>query len=119
MTVSRDEIRSAFLGAKCTSKEVTLASGHKVEVRQPSVGTQLKLAQVEDPGTRMIQMLVDHVFVPGTSEKLFEAGDLEAIKEVPGGGDYQVLMTTITGMMNLMTATEAAAKNSAPTPASS
>lgn len=117
MSTDRDEIRTAFFANKPKVEPVKLASGHSVEVRAPLVGEQIILSQIEEADKRILRMFTNNVFVPGTDEKVFEVEDLDVLKQQPTGGDYSKIMDAISRVMDLKLATDAAAKNSAPTPA--
>lgn len=117
-SAARKAIREQIFSAKPNSKVIPLANGIKVEVRQPTVGDGLNMALMEDVKARVIRMFTDHIYVPGSDEKVFDVADAEALMELPNGGDYQLLTTTINDLMDLNKAAQVATKNSAPTPVS-
>lgn len=108
---ARSALRTGFFANKTAKKIVTLSNGMEVEVRQPTVGMQLVLGQMEDSSKRMLRMFVEHVFVPNTDEKVFEESDYEVLREMPAGGDYTNILTSITEVMGIRTGVEEAAKN--------
>lgn len=109
---SRDQIRSAFLSRKVKISIITLENGMEVEVRQPSVGEQIALANLDDNTQRAMRMLIDHVYVPDTEEKLFDPADAEVIMQTPAGGDYSKLMTFVMGYLDMPAMVKAASKKS-------
>lgn len=119
MSVQRDEIRSRFFSTEVASQLVPLKCGLSVEVREPTVEGQLNLTKIDDPQERMLRMFTQHVYVPGTEDLVFDSADFEQLRKQPAGGDYTAIVSAMNSMMNLAEATKDAAKNSAPTPASS
>jgi hypothetical protein len=107
----RLSIRNRILNKKTGSKIVTLADGTELEVREPSVGGTLNMAQIDDPKQRMLTLLVNHVFVPGTEERVFDPEDMEVLQQMPSSGDYKVMMEAIQDMMGLKEGVKEAAKN--------
>jgi hypothetical protein len=112
---ARDQIRAHIFGRKVRSKVVTLVaedgSKNDVEVRQPLVGATLDMATEESAKKRMLSLLVEHCFVPGTQVKVFEAADLEGISNLPSSGDYDKLVGAINDLMDLDKAIKAQSKN--------
>jgi len=109
---ARDLIRSAMFSIKPRSTIVELASGVKVEVRQPTIGDL-----VEDPdrvnGRReaSARMIIRYCFVPGTEEKVFDDADIESLLAVPFGNEWVKLQKAIEGLIDLDTVVAEQAKN--------
>lgn len=112
----RNNLRASFFAAKPSSKMVKLAGGFEVEVRQPTVGEGLEMAMMEDVKSRILRMFTDHVYVPGTDEKVFDDSDAEILMQQPNAGDYKAIQEAINELMDLNKETAKAGKNSAPTP---
>lgn len=108
---ARDAIRTGFFANKTARKTLTLSSGLKIEVRQPTVGEQLAYGQMDDTSTRILRLFVDHVFVPDTEDKVFEEADVEALKSQPSAGDYSDILEALTSVMNVSKGVDAARKN--------
>ena len=95
--MSRDEVRRAIFGQKPASKMVTLA-GCELELRQPVLGTILALREAESDGDSMIRMILDHLYIPGTQERVFDSADRDAIKSLPFGPDFAEIARSMTSM---------------------
>jgi hypothetical protein len=68
-----------------------------------------------DEGTspsRMIQMILDHCYVPGTSDKVFGKEDVEVFRTLPTGGDYDKITTALFSLMDIKEQMASARKNS-------
>lgn len=81
-TLSRDEMRSKIFAHREKRKKVIVFQGVEIELHQPLLGQILSAQTNEDREAVVIEMLVDHAHVPGTTEKVFEASDAEAFKEM-------------------------------------
>lgn len=97
---TRDAIRSAVLGLKAERRSVRIA-GMNVEVQQPTVGEILSVKNEDDNSDAMIRMIIDHVYVPGTSEKVFELADRDILKSLPFTDDFTRLSVAISGMTGI------------------
>lgn len=77
----RDSIRSkVFSGCKNFTREKVLVNGMELEVKKPSVREAHDIKRLLD--TKKMEEAVAHsiimlTYVPGTEERVFEAGDLE------------------------------------------
>jgi hypothetical protein len=108
---TRDQIRSAFFAAKPKSKSITLESGFQVEIRQPTVGKQLELAETQDTKQRMIRLLIEHTYLVGTNDLVFSMEDYEGILNAPAGGDYSNMLDALTSLMTVKEAVKEAGKS--------
>lgn len=97
---TRDEIRAKIFAAKPKSEAVEDFFGTTIEIRQPSlkVALQQRNAAEED---RMYAMLTDYAFVPGTNEKVFEETDIDSMRELPFGPDFNRLMDKINKLLGV------------------
>lgn len=97
---TRDEIRAAIFGAKPKSEIVEDFFGVTIEMRQPSLQVALnqKEASEED---RMYLMLTDYTYVPNTNEKVFEREDIDNMRTLPFGGEFQRLMEKVNKLLGL------------------
>lgn len=84
MPANRDELRKALLAAKAQKSEVIELFGQQVEIKQPTIREVLDL-NVEDNKEAIVRVLINHCYVPGTNEKVFEEGDREDILSWPVG----------------------------------
>lgn len=82
---SRDQIRSKLFGKKHLKSRVIEIFGTQVEVRQPSIGQILEMQDVQSDKqqNQMVRMLIQHCYVPGTNEKVFDDADADSILEWP------------------------------------
>jgi len=95
--MSRDELRSSIFGEARQNfrSETTQLWGHEVEFRQPTLGQVLRVGQT-DPGEAMLRMIIDYVYVPGTTERLFEDGDIDVLRSMPYDAELNVLADIVT-----------------------
>ncbi len=92
---AKDILRSKILGQKPLTDVVELEDGVQIEVRQSSVGQILDAMKTEDNKIRLLGILVDCCYVPGTDEKVFDAADVDALAQMPSGSYWQKLMDAI------------------------
>ena len=97
----RDAIRSKILSSANMHGATRLITffGSEIELHQPSVGDIQKLGA--DAKLGFTQVLIDYAFVPNTKEKVFVAGDLEALNELPFNMDIQKVINVIEEFTNL------------------
>ena len=98
--LTRDEIRSKIFGAKPKTETVEDFFGVTIELRQPSLEVALnqKDASEED---RVYLMLSDYTYVPGTNEKVFEREDVDNMRGLPFGGEFQRLMDKVNKLLGI------------------
>lgn len=102
---TRDQIRAKILGAKA-KVDTTELYGAQVEIRQPSLDVIMDARQAifngdSDLKTQTIDVLINYVFVPGTTEHVFEEADREALLELPFDNDLNKLSEKINSLMGL------------------
>jgi len=100
--VTRQELRDKLLGhaPKPLRKELTLF-GQDIELQQPTLRAILTAQNVEDTKERSIDMIIEYVYVPGTNEHIFEAGDREMILNWPFSEELiaiQLAIAELTGV---------------------
>lgn len=87
-----------------------------LELRQPTLEQVLSLsqAQTDDPdspiNTQMVQVIIEHTFVPGTDLQVFDNADLETLMKMPFGEDFTRISEAFTELTDIKL--EAAVKNS-------
>lgn len=86
---SKSDIRAAIFSAenrKVKSEPVELF-GQKLEMRQPTLAQINKLGQVKegDKTPAIVKIMIEHVYVPGTGEKVFDIADAESLASMPAG----------------------------------
>jgi hypothetical protein len=98
----RDSLRTKIFAAKPSKQLIpigTPAEGEAqqfVEVVQPLVGDTLDSMGTENVRQRIARMIINTVFVPDTSEKVFEEADFDMLMSLPADGTYQALLGAIT-----------------------
>lgn len=114
---NRDNIRAAIFGLQQRKKIVDVA-GVKIEIRQPAV-SDIMMAGADgmENTPAIIRMICDYCFVPGTEEKVFCPEDVDALKALPFGRDWQAINDAINELSDLQTAVTTERGNSSATPA--
>jgi hypothetical protein len=100
----RDKLRSATLGAPAVHESETVDwGGEKYEVRRLTLAQQraVDTQSTDKKGKRDniragVLSIVGSVYVPGTDERVFEAGDVAALEALEDGGFLRALMDGIT-----------------------
>ena len=86
--LTRDEIRAKALQSQKPKSVECEFNGITVELRQPTVGEILDAQEETDRKRAITGMMVRYAYVPGTDERVFEMGDLDALMAMPFGEDY-------------------------------
>jgi hypothetical protein len=124
---NRDSLRAKFLGRKPKRVLVDVKSEdgipYQLEVVQPTVERTLAMSEQQadgqTPKDRMVSLVIDHTYIPGTNDKLFGPEDADVIKGLPNGGEFSALMNKLIELTNIAETVEMAAKNLKATPSSS
>lgn len=98
MTMSkatRDELRTKILSDYKPKSEVIKFMGAQVEVHQPSLRALLDSQDKGSTADKMIDMIINFVFVPGTKEHIFETADKESLLNMPWNEDIAELQNVI------------------------
>ncbi|MEE8599218.1 MAG: hypothetical protein V3S69_06900 [Dehalococcoidales bacterium] len=108
-SVKRNEIRAQILGntPKGETRLVTLF-GAEIELHQPTLRSILEAKDDDDEATRTADVFIKYAYVPGTKERVFEAGDRDSILNWPMNDELlkvQRLIVEMTGI-DLADATE-------------
>ncbi len=99
---TRDEIRSKLLGNEVKPEfELITVFDTEIELRQPTFRDLMKVREIADTATRSVEMIVQYAFVPGTDERIFEAGDRETILNWPFGADLVKVNTSIANLTGI------------------
>ncbi len=98
-------IRERIL-AKAAQKEVLELTwaGVTFEWRRPTLETisRTRDAQTDDADRNfVVQMVVDHSYVPGTDELVFQPEDYAELMNLPFDGEYQEIVSKINGQLDL------------------
>ncbi len=82
---TKDDIRTAIFSNTNFKREGFNFLGQDLELRQPTVGQIGRLADDKNNKNRLIQIIIDSAYLPGTDEKVFTVADYDSLLEVPGG----------------------------------
>jgi len=107
----RDALRSALLGKpKRISKIIEIAEGVEIEIRQPTVGSRSRIMNaagvsassqdLNDLAAIQIAAVVNCSFVPGTSERIFDAADRGVLEELPTNQWFDEVAGVALDLMN-------------------
>ena len=110
----RDKLRSELLKKREFKKKIITLFDQEVEIRQPSLGQVLTVREEKDRRKLTHRMYIDHCFVPGTDEKVFEEGDLEVLMALPFEDAWIQLSSAVAELTGVDL--EDAEKNSESTP---
>lgn len=80
---TRAELREKILATKKPKVKLVDFHGVEIELRQPVLGDIIAAQANEDRTAAIIDTMIRYAFVPGTEERVFEAGDVEQIKQMP------------------------------------
>lgn len=92
----RDELRAKIFSSenrKPKSKEF-LFFGSMIEMRQPSFSEIVAMSLDEESAEKgqrsssLIHLLIEHCYVPGTDERVFDAADRDQLQAMPFGADF-------------------------------
>jgi hypothetical protein len=98
---SRDQIRTKVFGVLKPKSTMVTLFGAEIELHQPTLKSILEAQDTEDVMQRMIQMIVNYTYVPGTDEHIFDEADGPMILSWPFGDDLIRLQKAITDLTGL------------------
>lgn len=81
----KDDIRAAIFAGNNFRREAFNFLGQDLELRQPTVGQISKLADDKNNKNRILEIIIDSAYVPGTDDKVFSPADYDSLLEVPSG----------------------------------
>jgi len=77
--MSSKELRDAIMGARVEKERIKVTTEGmgdvEIEIEEPGLATMGQIYRVSTFEGIVIELLVSHSFVPGTSEKIFNASD--------------------------------------------
>jgi len=97
---SRDSIRAGVFASRQVKKKVVKFFGCTIEIRQPQLADILQARQ-EGEKDGVIGILIDHAYVPGTDQKLFEDTDKAALLQLPFGQDFVDVSSALEELTNV------------------
>lgn len=99
--MNRDELRKRIFGARAKTMLVeNFLGGTTIEIRQPSLNVALNMRQGSEKD-RVLEMLTNFAFVPGSNEQLFDREDIDAMRELPFGDEFQRLMEAVNSLLGV------------------
>jgi hypothetical protein len=121
----RDALRARILGKQLKREIVHLkdddGTEYDIEVREPTVARMQEMgAQTAVPNSeKMIALVIDHAYIPGSDEKVFEPEDADVIRNLPYRADFSPLLEKVMELGDMISKIEAAKGNSSATQTSS
>lgn len=103
---SRDDIRKKIFAFESRQPDTKVIEffGTEVEVRQPSLKDLLASQSAKTPEQdRIIQMIIDYTFRPGTDERIFEIADKDSLLAMPYGEDMNRMSRALNELTALAT----------------
>lgn len=100
--ISRDEMRKALFSIKAKS-EIIDFQGVLIEIKAPCIGQVLDDSEntQNDRKEAFAQAVIRSCYVPGTDERVFEAGDLLEIVNWPAGDAINKLQAAMSKVMGV------------------
>ncbi len=94
-TDTRDELRKKILADYKPKSELVQFMGAEVEVRQPSLKALLDAQDKDSTADKIVQLIVNFVYVPDTKERVFEDADYDTLLAMPWNEDIAELQNVI------------------------
>lgn len=100
---TRAELRAKMFAQEQTERkrEIVNFLGEDIEFRQPGVAEFLESQSDESGRNFMIRLLIDHAYVPGTEEKVFEDTDYDMLLGLPMSGSFTAAISVIQKLFDL------------------
>jgi len=97
VSLTRDQLRAKIFAAdnKKGKSKVVNFFGTEIEVRQPTVGQVTDYTKDGKENISLITMLINHTFVPGTNDRVFEESDADGLKELPFTEDMRTITDVV------------------------
>lgn len=108
---TKGDLRAQIFSAQSMDKKAIPLSfyGADIEIRQPSVGEIEKLIDKDTQRISFVQVLIDHAYVPGSPDKVFDQADYDQLRDLPYTGDMSKVADAVTQLTNVKV--KAAEKN--------
>jgi len=97
----RDSVRSRIFSAKKFETRTIKIFDQEVEVRQPSIGQIVDRMNMADDPKQVVDMLIEHCYVPGTDTKVFDPEDKDSILSWPVGQWFTEFNNALTELMEI------------------
>jgi hypothetical protein len=103
----RNKLRAQITGSPKTRARSVIIEfmDGEIELHQPSLGSILDSNdKAKDEGgneAATILSMIENAYVPGTDEKVFEAGDYDWFRELPFGAELQRVMKALTELAEI------------------
>ncbi len=95
---SRDQLRSALLSNQKPDSVLMTLFGQEIELMQPSLGAILSAREELDTKVSAAKMIITYACVPGTTNRIFEDGDIPQILKWPFGTELLAVQQAIAGL---------------------
>ena len=102
--LNRTEIRALILSSENLKRKTLVFTffGAEIELRQPTTGDIMRYMEESTRTMSLVNILLDYAYIPGTDEKVFEAGDIDTLKQLPYNEDMQKLTKVIEQFTNVI-----------------
>src|SRR5262249_501442 len=85
----RNAIRSRILATRELKRKVISFFGEQIELRQRSLEAIFNDDVPEDPKRATVYALIQSAYIPGTTVRVVEVGDVDALLQMPYGQDFR------------------------------
>lgn len=95
---TRDSLRASIFSSensRCKRVPITL-NGAELELKQPTIDEVIKLQDRPEASARVAIILINHAFIPGTEDKVFDDADYDSLAALP----YTPELTAIQEVLN-------------------
>lgn len=83
----KKQLRDKILNTRPNATKTVSLFGNSVELKQPTIGELLALQELANNKERIVAVMLNHCYVPGTNDKIFEPEDGEALLALPFSED--------------------------------
>ncbi len=100
--LSKDDLRAAIFAAENSRvKRVPIKfQGQELELKQPTVEEIMQFHSLPEGRSNFAYILINHVYIPGTDEKLFDEADYDAIVAMPYSPEIVEIQNVMTGFLS-------------------
>lgn len=75
--------------------------GTEIEIRQPNIGQVQKWSDNDSDSVTLIEILLNHAYVPGTDIKVFESADRDTLQSLPMNEEATAVIAAIQAFTDL------------------
>lgn len=101
--LTREQIRAAmFSDVNAKPKVINYEFlSQKLEWRCPTLKEMQEARDAAENENLMVRLIINHSYIPGTEEKVFEDGDYKTIMNMPLSGSFNEAVQAISAVINL------------------